>query len=152
MHRRELVAYIIDIFEDFLDEKGVRVPNPERDAEDPDNEANIYGEDFDVLMDKIIETLKSDGIRVADDFNGGEDGNLSRLRNEFYRLIIENVGSRLSFGAITIKAVIGEDSVEILTHKEWAESWFDFTEKAIQELREKYDITDVSIEDMYDRN
>lgn len=54
----ELVGQMIDIFEDFLDAKGIDIPNPERIGEDID-EAKIFGEDYDLLADKIQETLES---------------------------------------------------------------------------------------------
>lgn len=46
MNKPELIGNIIDIFEDFLDEKGIIVPNPERDEDpelDAESSANIYG-------------------------------------------------------------------------------------------------------------
>lgn len=49
MNKPELIGNIIDIFEDFLDEKGIIVPNPERDEDpelDAESSANIYGEDY----------------------------------------------------------------------------------------------------------
>ncbi len=63
---RETLAIVIDIFEDFLEEKGIRIPNSERDSQygDGENGANIYGEDFDNLMDKLQELFKSCGINV----------------------------------------------------------------------------------------
>lgn len=69
---RMLVANIIDMFEDFLDEKGVKIPNDERDRDDPDNTANIYGEDFDKLADGIVDTLRNYGITVGE-YRPGED-------------------------------------------------------------------------------
>ena len=35
MNKPELIGNIIDIFEDFLDDKGIIIPNPEKD-EDPE--------------------------------------------------------------------------------------------------------------------
>lgn len=66
--RRETVAAIIDTFEDFLDEKKVRIENADRDAEDSDNQANIYGEDFDKLMNQIIEILAEERVDVPDTY------------------------------------------------------------------------------------
>ncbi len=63
---RELPACIIDIFEDFLDEKGVRIDNPEKEG--AEDEAVIYGNDFDRLMDDIIGTLKNFGIKVKEEY------------------------------------------------------------------------------------
>lgn len=54
----EFAGQIIDIFEDFLEEKGVLIDNPERD-EDADNTAILYGSDYGYLQDKIYETLRN---------------------------------------------------------------------------------------------
>ena len=53
----ELVGQFIDLFEDFLDEKEVFIKNDERDADDEENSANIYGSDYDTLSDGIEEIL-----------------------------------------------------------------------------------------------
>lgn len=62
MNRPELIGNIIDIFEDFLDAKGIFIPNPERD-EDPEldieSSANIYGEDYDSLSNSLENLLRS---------------------------------------------------------------------------------------------
>ena len=52
----ELIGQIIDIFEDFLDEKGITIANPEKEGCD-DNPAVIYGSDYGDLEDDIRETL-----------------------------------------------------------------------------------------------
>ena len=52
MNKPELIGNIIDIFEDFLDDKGIIIPNQERDEDpelDAESSANIYGEDYDSL-------------------------------------------------------------------------------------------------------
>ena len=57
---------IIDNLEDWLDEKGVHIPNENRDLEDPGNEANIYGEDFDWFMEMMRDVCLKYGIIVDD--------------------------------------------------------------------------------------
>ena len=57
---------IVDNMEDWLDEKGVRIPNEERDAEDPDNSANFYGDDFDWFMEMMRDVCYEYGIVVED--------------------------------------------------------------------------------------
>ncbi len=68
MLSREAVACIVDIFEDFLDKKGVCIENSERDDDNLENGANIYGKDFDVLMEDIIDSLSHSGITVPDTY------------------------------------------------------------------------------------
>ena len=54
----ELIGQFIDLFEDFLDEKGIVIENPERDEEgDAVMAANIYGTDYGDLADGIEEIL-----------------------------------------------------------------------------------------------
>lgn len=55
----ELLGQIIDIFEDFLSDKGITaddIPNPDRD--DTEDAAIIYGNDYDKLADKIASVLE----------------------------------------------------------------------------------------------
>lgn len=54
----EFAGQIIDIFEDFLEEKGVLIDNPERD-EDADNAAILYGSDYGNLQDRIYDILRN---------------------------------------------------------------------------------------------
>lgn len=52
--RMEFLGQIIDIFEDFLDEKGVWFENPEREDDSP---AIIYGSDYDELSNKLEDMM-----------------------------------------------------------------------------------------------
>lgn len=48
----EFVGEIIDVFEDFLDVKGIHIFNEEREDDDP-YAAHIYGSDYDSLEFEI---------------------------------------------------------------------------------------------------
>ena len=58
----EFIGQIIDIFEDFLDEKGVKIDNPDRDrdaiGDDACSNTNIYGD----LSDRIESTMTNWGF------------------------------------------------------------------------------------------
>lgn len=56
---REHADTIIDVIEDFLDRKGIVIPNPERDeaAKEDDSAANIYGDDYDDLQAELESPL-----------------------------------------------------------------------------------------------
>ena len=55
--KMEFIGQIIDVFEDFLDEKKIAVPNEEKaESESP---ANIYGMDYGVLQSGIEEILRN---------------------------------------------------------------------------------------------
>ena len=61
----EFVGQIIDIFEDFLDDRGVALDNPERNEDPnvaPGNTANLHGPDYGELQDAIEETLVNWGL------------------------------------------------------------------------------------------
>ena len=65
--KMEFIGQIIDIFEDFLEEKGVQIENPEKaeiiaDSEDPDDICILYGTDYDELQYVIEDTLRSWGV------------------------------------------------------------------------------------------
>ncbi len=51
--RCEFVGQIIDIFEDFLEEKGITISNPEKDEDDEENAAIIYGSDYGIIQDAL---------------------------------------------------------------------------------------------------
>ena len=53
----ELIGCIVDIFEDFLEEKGVKISNEERDENN--SEAIIYGIDYGILSEQIESTLRA---------------------------------------------------------------------------------------------
>ena len=59
--RPEFVGQIIDIFEDFLEEKGVKLPVEEDemyDADGDENRAIIYGSNYDELQASIEDRLR----------------------------------------------------------------------------------------------
>lgn len=62
----EFIGQIIDIFEDFLDEKGVKINNPDRDRDAIVDAAcdnvNIYGCDYGDLSDCIESTMTNWGF------------------------------------------------------------------------------------------
>ena len=57
--RSELLGQVIDVFEDFLCEKNINIFNPNGDA-------NIYGNDYDHMRQKLNETLVNWGLLEDD--------------------------------------------------------------------------------------
>ena len=57
-NRSEFLGQVIDIFEDFLEDHNIDIPNEERD-EDDDNPAIIYGNDYDQLQNELLELMKA---------------------------------------------------------------------------------------------
>ena len=64
---REVVAEIIDNFDDLLDRHHITIPCPDR--KDIDEPAAICGGEYDELMEAVIGTLKNWGIGVTDVFD-----------------------------------------------------------------------------------
>ena len=59
--KTEFIGCIIDIFEDFLDEKGATLEPPEESDEmelDGGTNANIYGSDYDSISDSLESLLR----------------------------------------------------------------------------------------------
>lgn len=59
---RLLPANIIDLFEDFLEKKGITIENEDKKGDD--GEAIIFGEDFDDLMNGIINIFNEYNISI----------------------------------------------------------------------------------------
>lgn len=53
---KEYAACLIDIVEDFLEEKGIKIQNDEHEGDE--GEAIIYGSDFDYLLEKFVGTIE----------------------------------------------------------------------------------------------
>jgi len=59
--RLAIICEFIEAFEDFLDEKGVVIPNDEKE-QDPESACNIYGTDYGSLSDRIESLLIRYGV------------------------------------------------------------------------------------------
>ena len=59
------VGQIIEEFEEFLDERGIEVPNEDKE-QDPKGASTIYGMDFAELMDRIVDVLNRWNIPYED--------------------------------------------------------------------------------------
>ncbi|MCM0708689.1 hypothetical protein NBH08_27955 [Faecalicatena sp. BF-R-105] len=57
--RAEFIGQIIDIFEDFLEEKRIEIPNDDREDE---NHAIIYGLDYGELQTNLESMMTSWGV------------------------------------------------------------------------------------------
>ena len=52
----EFIGQIIDIFEDFLEEKGIDIPNDEKEEEE--YSAIIYGTDYGILQTNLEDMME----------------------------------------------------------------------------------------------
>ena len=66
----DFILEIIDLFDGWLTDKGVRVKNEDRDKDNPENTTNFYGDDFGYIMGGIRDICSSHGIVVEDKWEG----------------------------------------------------------------------------------
>lgn len=63
IYTHDEAARIVELFENILDEYGIKIPSPEDDEREPDNEARLYGSVYWNLMDgiegRIIDLLQA---------------------------------------------------------------------------------------------
>lgn len=57
IYTHDEAAQIVELFETVLCEHGIRVPSPEDDERDPDNQAALYGSVYSDLLDEVEERL-----------------------------------------------------------------------------------------------
>lgn len=62
---RTVAIYILRIFENMLDEKGIKIPDSHRIGDE--DEACLYGETYYELEDKITELLEN--VRIVENFD-----------------------------------------------------------------------------------
>ena len=74
---RDEAVLIVEMFENVLDTYNIKVPSPEDDEREPDNEAKLYGSVYSDLLDNVeaslIELLEKhdeDTEIVTDEFSG----------------------------------------------------------------------------------
>ena len=57
IYTRDEAMLIVEMFEDVLDTYNIKVPSPEDDEREPDNEAKLYGSVYSDLLDNVEESL-----------------------------------------------------------------------------------------------
>ena len=77
IYTRDEAMLIVEMFEDVLDTYNIKVPSPEHDEREPDNEAKLYGSVYSDLLDNVEESLiellnsrKKHTAIVTDEFSG----------------------------------------------------------------------------------
>lgn len=77
IYTHDEAALIVELFEEVLDKYGIKVPSPEDDEREPDNEAKLYGTTYGDLMDEVedriinlLQAHKSDTKIVKYEFSG----------------------------------------------------------------------------------
>lgn len=77
IYTRDEAVLIVEMFESVLDTYNIKVPSPEDDEREPDNEAKLYGSVYSDLLDNVeaslIELLEKHDENteiVTDEFSG----------------------------------------------------------------------------------
>lgn len=78
MYTHDEAARIVDLFESLLDKYNIRIPSPEDDERDEDNEAKLYGSVYSDLLDSVEDELidilhrysHTDGAIIMNVFSG----------------------------------------------------------------------------------
>lgn len=78
MYTYDEAARIVDLFESLLDKYNIRIPSPEDDERDEDNEAKLYGSVYSELLDSVEDELidilhrysHTDGAIIMNVFSG----------------------------------------------------------------------------------
>lgn len=77
IYTRDEAMLIVEMFENVLDTYNIKVPSPEDDEREPDNEAKLYGSAYSDLLDNVEESLidlldrhKKHTVIVTDEFSG----------------------------------------------------------------------------------
>ena len=87
----EFIGQLIDIFEDFLEEKGIAIPNIDKEDDtdlDKESAAIIYGEDYYSLESKIEDTLVN--WKMFSNFNDTLDSFLEKIKKHSQSIIKNN--------------------------------------------------------------
>ena len=53
IYTHDEAAYIIELFEELLVANNIKLPSPEDDDRDPDNDAALYGTTYSELLDEV---------------------------------------------------------------------------------------------------
>lgn len=68
---------IVDLFDELLVERGIKVPSPEDDDREPDNDAALYGSVYDDLLSdveyhliQLLENHTQDSKVITDIYSG----------------------------------------------------------------------------------
>ena len=59
IYTHDEAALIVELFEDLLDRCNVKLPSPEDDEREPDNDAPLFGSTYFDLLDSVEENLIS---------------------------------------------------------------------------------------------
>lgn len=77
IYTRDEAMLIVEMFENVLDTYNIKVPSPEDDERETDNEAKLYGSVYSDLLDNVEESLidlldrhKKHTVIVTDEFSG----------------------------------------------------------------------------------
>lgn len=99
----QFLGEVVDIFEDYLDNNNIHLKNKQRDEEDPDTGANIWGEDYSDLA-YYIEYLLKDNVNLkTNKIETLNKINVDNAINDTYEIFLEIVSKSNSVSDVLIK-------------------------------------------------
>ena len=69
IYTHDEAARIVELFDDVLTENGIKIPSPDDDQRDPDNDAALYGQTYAELLEMVEYQL----IRMLNKHNKNTD-------------------------------------------------------------------------------
>ena len=77
IYTHDEAALIVDVFESILDECNIKIPSPEDDEREPDNDAKLYGSVYSRVLDEVEDMIyellhrhTDDTVIVVGEFSG----------------------------------------------------------------------------------
>lgn len=116
----EFIGNIIDIFDDFLEEKGIQIPNPEK--EESDSPAVFYGSDYGAVQNELESLI-----------HAWSEGNIIRP-------FIDDKGNKLGADELRVDTEAGRIIARINTDEGAPGINVAFAPKTVPEEYEEYDM------------
>ena len=64
---------VVEMFDDFLTEKNVAIPNADRDEQCPESGYQIWGSEFSDMMENIREVCRKHGLEIVDSWTDHDE-------------------------------------------------------------------------------
>lgn len=120
----EFAGQIIDMLEDWLEEKGVKPDMLPNDREDDENAAIIFGEDYDLISETIRDEADKHNLISHENGDSAEEKTLSTeekadMANNIFESMAEVIIKIKGFSVTNDEAEEIKENVILDTFKNW---------------------------------
>lgn len=120
----EFAGQIIDMLEDWLEEKGVKPDMLPNDREDDENAAIIFGEDYDIIYEAIRDEADKHNLISHENGDSAEEKTLSAkekadMANNIFESMAEVMNKIKGFSVTNEKAKEIKENVILDTFRNW---------------------------------